>query len=97
MSESRRQYTREFKIEAVRMLNNGKSGRDIEGELGIGKGVVYRWRRQLEEEGDGIRAFPGNGNARDEELACLRKELREVKEERDILRKAAAIFSRVKR
>ena len=97
MSESRRQYTREFKIEAVRMLNNGKSGRDIEGELGIGKGVVYRWRRQLEEEGDGIRAFPGIGNARDEELACLRKELREVKEERDILRKAAAIFSRVKR
>ena len=97
MSESRRQYTREFKIEAVRMLNSGRSGREIEDELGIGKGVVYRWRRQLEEEGDGIRAFPGNGNPRDEELARLRKELREVKEERDILRKAAAIFSRVKR
>ena len=97
MSERRKQYTREFKIEAVRMLNGGKSGRDIEEELGIGKGVVYRWRRQLEAEGGGIRAFPGNGNPRDEEVMRLRKELREVKEERDILRKAAAIFSRVKR
>lgn len=97
MSETRRQYSREFKVEAVRMLNRGKSGRDIEEELGIGRGVVYRWRRQLEEEGGGIRAFPGNGNPRDEELARLRRELREVKEERDILRKAAAIFSRVKR
>ena len=97
MSESRRQYTREFKIEAVRMLNSGKSGRDIEEDLGIGKGVVYRWRRQLEDEGDGIRAFPGNGNPRDEELARLKRENAILREERDILRKAAAIFSRVKR
>lgn len=57
--------------------------------------MVYRWRRQLEAEG--VRAFPGNGNPRDEELARLRKEVRELREERDILRKAAAIFSRTRR
>ena len=97
MSETRRQYTREFKVEAVRMLNSGRSGREIEEELGIGKGVVYRWRRQLEEEGGGVQAFPGNGNPRDEELARLKRENAILREERDILRKAAAIFSRVKR
>ena len=57
--------------------------------------MVYQWRRQLEAEG--VRAFPGNGNPRDEEVARLRKKVRELREERDILRKAAAIFSRTRR
>ena len=92
MAETRRKYTREFKIEAVRLLENSdKSGRD----LGIGRGMIYRWRRELSEEN--IRAFPGHGNPRDEELYRLRKELAEVKEEREILRKAVAIFSKPKR
>jgi transposase len=99
MGEQRNKYTREFKIEAVRLLDtSGKSGHEIEADLGIGSASIYRWRRQLEAEGtQGLRAFPGNGRARDEELARLRKELGEVKEERDILRKALAIFSRTKR
>jgi transposase len=82
----RKKYTREFKEEAVRLLNtSGKSGHDIEADLGIGSGSIYRWRRQLEAEGtQGLRAFPGNGRARDEELARLRKELADVREERDI-------------
>jgi transposase len=97
--EERKKYTREFKIEAVRLLNtSGKSGHAIESDLGIGSGSIYRWRKDLEaEEVPGIRAFPGKGRPRDEELARLRKELAEVKEERDILRKAVAIFSKTKR
>ena len=95
MSEARRKHSREFKIEAVGLLENGKSGKEVEEALGIASGMVYRWRRQLETEG--VRAFPGNGNPRDEELARLRKEVRELREERDILRKAAAIFSRTRR
>ncbi len=95
MSESRMKYSREFKIEAVGLLENGKSGKEVEEALGIASGMVYRWRRQLQAEG--VRAFPGNGNPRDEELAQLRKEVRELREERDILRKAAAIFSRTRR
>ena len=95
MSERRRKYSREFKLEAVGLLNSGKSGKEVEESLGISSGMIYRWRRQLQEEG--VRAFPGNGNPRDEELAQLRKENRELREERDILRKAAAIFSRTRR
>jgi transposase len=99
MGESRRIYTREFKEDAVRLLEGGtQTGYQIEEDLGIGRGVLYRWRREMRQEHEkGIRAFPGNGNPRDEELVRLRKDLAEVTEERDILRKAVAIFSRTKR
>ena len=98
MTEKRRKYTREFKVEAVQLLNtSGKNGHEIEEDLGIGRGQIYRWRRELEEENDGLRAFPGNGKVRDEELSQLRKENAVLREERDILRKAVAIFSRPKK
>jgi transposase-like protein len=96
MSDIRKKYTKEFKLEAVRLLESGnKSGHEIEHDLGIGGGQIYRWRKQL--TNDGERAFPGNGKSRDEELAALRKENKELREERDILRKATAIFSRLPR
>jgi transposase len=91
----RKKYTREFKVEAVRLLEtSGRNGHEIEKDLGIGSGQVYRWRKQLAAEGGGIRAFPGTGKPRDEELARLKKENAVLREERDILRKAVAIFSR---
>ena len=75
MTENRRKYTREFKIEAVQLLDtSGKSGREIEDDLGISRGQIYRWRRQLVEENGNIRAFPGTGKARDEEVAQLKRE-----------------------
>jgi transposase len=93
MADTRKKYTKEFKLDAIRLLEPGtKPGHQIERDLGIGSGQIYRWRRQLSE--DGGRAFPGNGKSRDEELAALRKEVKELREERDILRKATAIFSR---
>lgn len=96
MPETRRKYTREFKIDAVHLLeSSSKSGREIEKDLGIGSGMIYRWKKEFGEQN--IRAFPGNGNPRDEELYRLRKELAEITEERDILRKAVAIFSKPKR
>jgi len=98
MAEKRSKYTREFKVEAVRLLEtSGKSGRQIEEDLGIGSGQIYRWRKQLAEENGNIRAFPGTGNARDEELVRLKRDLDIAREERDILRKAVAIFSRAKK
>ena len=98
MTEKRKQYTREFKVEAVRLLeSSGKNGHEIEKDLGIGSGQIYRWRKQLAEEDGRIRAFPGTGNARDEELARLKRDLAIAQEEREILRKAVAIFSRPKR
>ena len=96
MGDKRKRYTKEFKLEAIRLLESGtKPGHEIERDLGIGKGQIYRWRQQLSQ--DGARAFPGNGKSRDEELAALRKENKELREERDILRKATAIFSRLQR
>lgn len=98
MTEKRKKYTREFKVEAVRLLEtSGKNGHEIEKDLGIGSGQIYRWRKQLAEEEGKIRAFPGTGNARDEELVRLKRENAILREERDILRKAVAIFSRPKR
>ncbi len=98
MTEKRMRYTREFKIEAVRLLeSSGKSGHEIEDDLGIGRGQVFRWRRQLAEENGSIRAFPGTGNARDEEFMRLKRENTILRVDRDILRKAVAIFSRPKR
>ena len=94
----RKTYSREFKVEAVQLLEtSGKNGHEIEKDLGIGSGQIYRWRKQLAGEGAGIRAFPGTGNPRDEELARLKRENAVLREERDILRKAVAIFSRTQR
>jgi len=93
MGEKRKRYTKEFKLEAVRMLEAGdRSGQQIEQDLGIGSGQVYKWRKELSASGQ--RAFPGNGTPRDEELTRLRKENARLREERDILRKAVAIFSK---
>ena len=91
--KGRRKFTKEFKEQTVKLLESRQKGaREIEEELGISPGEVYRWRKELRL--DGKKAFPGNGNLRDEELARLRKENAFLREERDILRKAVAIFSR---
>jgi transposase-like protein len=64
MADTRKNYTKEFKLEAVRMLEAGtKTGHEIEQDLQIGSGQVYRWKKQFVE--DGVRAFPGNGKPRD--------------------------------
>lgn len=80
MAKNRNSYTKESKTQAVQLLNSsGRSGHQIEEELRIGEGTIYRWRRQLEESGE--LAFPGNGNERDGENA-------ELREEREILRES---------
>jgi transposase len=93
----RGKYSREFKEDGVRLLeNSGKRGPEVEEELGIGRGQIYRWKQRLEEEKRGIQAFPGKGNPRDLEIARLKRELAIVTGEREILRKAMAIFSKPK-
>ena len=95
MTEQRKKYSKEFKIEAVQLYEtSGKGFREIEDDLGIGRGNLHRWKKEMDEEN--IRVFPGNGNARDEEIARLKKENAILREERDILRKAVAIFSKPK-
>jgi transposase len=94
MTKTRRNYTREFKLEAVRLLEtSGKSASQLERELGIGGGGLSRWKRKFAEEGEN--AFPGHGRlAPDQEhVRHLERENEILRQERDILKKAVAIFS----
>ena len=86
----RRSYTDEFKEEAVRL---GKArGFEAAGrDLGVGANLIRRWNKQIEQ--NGVRPFPGKGNAKDEELTALRKRLRRSEEEVAILKKAVGIFT----
>jgi transposase len=94
MTKQRRQYSREFKREAVELLEtSGKSASQLERELGIGKGNLGRWKRKFAENGDD--AFPGQGRLTpdQERLRKLERENEILRQERDILKKAVAIFS----
>lgn len=88
---TRRTYSKEFKIEAVRLAEaNGNLSRTAR-ELDIAVSMLRRWKKQLEETG--AQAFPGKGHPRDEELAQLRRTLRKLEEENAILKKAVGIFA----
>ena len=95
---SRKIYTDEFKRNAVRLYEeSGKKLRDLEKELGIGAGCISHWRRELNEKGED--SFPGNGkqSEKDQEIMRLKRELYIVTEEREILKKAMGIFSKVQK
>ena len=97
MTGIRKQYTGEFKLEAVRLLEtSGRSASQLERELDIGRGSLYRWKREF--AADGEEAFPGHGRctAEQERLRQLERENEVLRQERDILKKAIAIFSRPK-
>lgn len=90
----RRAYNKEFKKEAVRLiLEEDYSAAEVEWNLGIGTNIVSRWVRESKEDPD--HAFPGKGRLKppEEKIRDLERELSRVKRERDILKKAVAIFS----
>ena len=87
IATKRQKFTPEFKLEAVRLSSEGtKTIAAVAADLGIAPNQLHRWRRQHAERGLG--AFPGNGkiSSHDEELHRLRRELRQVTEERDFLK-----------
>ena len=94
--KKRGRYPKEFKIEAVRLLKSGdKPASELAMELGVKRTLLYRWKDQLESKG--ASAFSGSGRPKLNQLSevsRLKKELKEVTEERDILKKAAAYFAR---
>ncbi len=92
---NRRQFDAEFKREAVRLsYEPSRTMASVARDLGISETNLWRWRKKLTESGES--AFPGTGHvsAEEEELRRLRRELNDVTEERDILKKALAVFSR---
>ena len=89
----RRHFTREFKLEAVKLvLERGVSVSQAARDLDIGASVVGRWVR--ENQADKKHAFPGRGQMKpdDAEVARLKRELIRVKAERDILKKTIGFF-----
>jgi len=98
MTKKRKTYTREFKLEAGQLAEtSGKPIAQIERELGLGKGQIHRWKRQLAQDGE--EAFPGRGRlkAQDELIRQLRRENEILRQERDILKKAVTIFAQSQR
>jgi transposase len=95
MRKTRKVYTKEFKESAVELCLRGeRTMKSIAGELGIHPTLLGQWVRASEEEqSGGLKAFPGHGKARDEELARLRKEVADLRETNEILKKAMAIFT----
>ena len=92
---TRRKFGKEFKIEAVKLVTErGMKVAEVSRDLGISKELLYRWKNDYEQSGN--YSFPGEGKLKpeDADLRKLRRELANVKEERDILKKAIAIFSK---
>ena len=88
-------YSREFKEDAVRLVTEkGISVTQVAMDLGIHENTIYKWLRQYKADPEG--AFPGKGRLKpqDEEFRKLQRENEVLKEEREILKKALAIFSK---
>jgi len=97
MKQVRRRFSREFKVEAVRQLAAGNRLADVARALGVDAQVLRRWQDQVAV--DPGTAFPGNGRARGEEaeLQRLRREVSQLRAERDFLKKVAAFFAKESR
>ena len=95
MPKEQRTCSKEFKREAVHLAQtSGKSQAQVARDLGIADSTLHHWCKEFAEAG--VQAFPGSGHqtAQEEELRRLKRELEVTRQERDILKKALAIFSR---
>lgn len=91
----KRVFTREFKLEAVKLVRErGMTRVQAARDLGIHVNVLRKWVKDFEK--DAGQAFPGRGKMRadDAEVARLKRELAQTKTERDILKKAIAFFAK---
>ena len=91
----RRKFSREFKIEAVKLVRErggsvAQAGRDLD----VHENVLRKWVKEF--SSDPVQAFPGQGQMKPEqqEIERLRREVARLKAERDILKKAAAYFAK---
>jgi transposase len=99
MVRVRRQFSAEFKLEAVRLVEGGRPVLEVARGLGVRPDMLRKWRRQLTTAATPRDAFPGHGqlSSQDEEVRRLRREVAVLREEREILKKAAAFFAKESR
>ena len=98
MEKEKRVFTAEFKREALNLVEtSGKSLAQVARDLGISDNTLHGWKQQMREHGQ--EAFPGSGHQtpQEEEMRRLRRENEILRQERDILKKALAIFSKTER
>ena len=90
----RRKYTEEFKREAVRQLETrgDRSARDVAESLGVAENLLYTWRRKYADVTKAVRAE--RGETPEEELRRLRREVHQLRRDKEILKKAAAFFAK---
>jgi transposase len=91
----RKYYDQEFKANAVRLaIEKKRPLAEIARDLGINENMLWRWKKEFLEDPE--QAFPGKGHLpdKDEEIRQLRKEVADLREERDILKKVVSIFSK---
>ena len=93
MGQKRRRYTREFKLDALKLVAEGRPVAEVARNLGIHVNTLHGWRAQFASDPEA--AFPGQGNRpdKDDEIRQLKRDLKRVTQERDILKKAAAYFA----
>lgn len=97
MSVKRKQYSKQFKLDALEMYEHGeKSMAQIERELGITNGMLAKWRDRLRQAGEPRQAFPGNGNLPEAEarIRQLERENTQLRQEKEILKKVLGMYSR---
>ena len=95
MPKRRKNYDNEFKREAIRLvLEDGRKASEVERNLGITPTLLSRWIREMSEDSE--YAFPGKGHlkAPDDQIRHLQRENERLRRERDILKKAIAVFSK---
>jgi transposase len=95
MGNERRTFSKEFKLEAIRLYEtSGQSIAQIEADLGITAGLLNKWRTQYRQNGQ--QAFPGKGQQPEleTEVRRLKRENDILRQERDILKKAIEVFAR---
>lgn len=95
MREGKRKYDKEFKVESVKLITEGgHDSKQVSSDLGVNYDTLRRWVREY--QAGSLEAFPGKGrlSSKDEETRILKRENERLKMERDILKKALAIFSK---
>lgn len=88
-----KKYENDFKVLVVELIKSGRPAKEVSDEYGLNAGMVRRWRREYEAK-SGDFTKKKELSQEEKELKALKKELREVTMERDILKKAVSIFSK---
>ena len=91
----RNYYTKEFKREAVRLIESGEqSAAQAARALGVQRNQLYKWQAEIQTKGSKAFSGPGRKASGDDDLATLKRENERLQEENEILKKAAAYFAR---